>query len=318
MKTEKILIFLLAVCQVLSLAACTQKADEFQPARAAVFCHIDAAESDTALYMALDTALNSTGLIYRKNNAASQQSQLEQIDTAIGEGYSLLIVDLIDEDDKIASEVIGKAQTAEIGLIFMGDVPKEILAGYEKAFCVFSDNVRMEAAQGEMIGTYLLANFEEADLNGDGVITYLLLGEGATALRKAEQVLADGSLATLRAYEAKQEDIMMDALQNCSVEDNNMIECVVADSDDKAMEALRVLQQAGYNSEGQIRICIFGIGGTAQARNGVDSGFLTGTVYANLDGVAQTISGIALSLAQEGTLPDEQYMSVPYAVCVQP
>ena len=306
MKREKILIFLLAMSLILSLTACGAEEEAKEPVRAAVFCATGAGE-DTALYGALDTALNGSGLVFRKHDASTRQDQLEQIDTAIGEGFGLLIVDPVEED--AAAEILEKARAAGIGVIFMGC--QADFGDYELACCVCCDGEDPQTAQGRMIGGYLLEHFEEADLNGDGVITYLLLGESAGAVRKAEQVLADGGLATLRAYEPAGEDPLAETLENCRAEDHNMVECIIAGSDDLAMEAVEALQAAGYNGEGQIRVCVFGRGGNADARNAVAAGTLTGTVYADPAGAAEAICGAALKLAA-GEAPGAQYVTVPY------
>lgn len=315
MKREKILIILLAVWLMLSLTACGVEAAEQEIAPVAVCRNVEASEGRMALYDALDTALNGSGLIYRKYDAATQTDQGTQIDGVIEQGCSLLIVDLIDA--AAAPNVIEKARAAGIGVVFMGcDVPAETLAGYEKACCVAIDSEDLQTAQGRMIGTYLLDHFEEADLNGDGTITYVLLGEEDAPVHKAEQVLADGSLAVLRPYEAAREDTMEDVLRNCSVENNNMVECVIALSDDTALEAAWALQKAGYNGPGQIRICVFGIGGTAQALQAVAEGALTGTVYDDTAGAARTICSIAVSLTGEGKLPGEQWSRNSHGVCI--
>lgn len=316
MKREKILIFLLAACLAVCLGACGSEAAEKGTVQTAVFRNVNASEENTALYEALETALNGAGLIYRKNDAATQTNQCKQITQALENGFGLLIVDLIDAD--AAGEVAAQAEEAGVGVIFLCQVPEAVLADHEKVCCAALDSEELELTQGRMIGEYLLDHFAEADLNGDGVITYVLLGEDDRALRKAEQVLADGSLAVLRPYETAQEDILADAMLNCSVESNNMVECIIADSGEAARNAAGTLLAAGFNGPAQIRICVFTAGGDDETLAAVAEGSLTGTVYADVETAAETILAMAQVLTGDGALPAERAVTVPHQVVLCP
>lgn len=316
MKREKIVPFVLALCLLLSLTACAQEQEVTQePVRAAVFCDVNAPAQTAALFQHLDTALNGSGLLYRKFDAATQTNQNKQISAALAEGYGLLIVKLIDETS--AAELLKTAQSAGAGVIFAGcDVPEAVLEGYEKACCVTLKEESAETAQGRMIGEYLLAHFAGADLNGDGVISYLLLGEDEEALQRARLTLADGGLATMEPCEAEageNYDLLTAALAQCTLENNNMVECVIAPGDEAALEAARALLAAGYNGPEQIHICLFSLGGTEEGIAAVEAGTLTGTVWADPQGAAETIRDLALTLA-EGQTPAQRYFMIGHRV----
>lgn len=319
MKREKIVPFVLALCLLLPLTACAQEQDQAQePVRAAVFCDVNAPAETAALFQHLDTALNGSGLLYRKYDAATQTNQNKQIGAAIAEGYGLLIVKLINPDSAV--EVLETARGAGAGVIFAGcDVPKAVLEGYEKACCVVLKEESPEAAQGRMIGEYLLAHFDEADLNGDGTVSYLLLGENEEALQRARLTLADGSLAAMKPCEVEageNHDLLKAALAQCSLENNNMVECIIAPGDEAALAAAETLQAAGYNGSDQIHICVFSVCGTGEGIAAVEAGTLTGTVWADPQGAAETIRDLALTLAG-GQIPAQRYAVIGHRVLVR-
>ena len=67
------------------------------------------------------------------------------------------------------------ASAAGIPLIFFNrSVSQEIVESYDN--CVFVGTNYEEAGimQGQMIGEYLVENYDAVDLNGDGVISYVM------------------------------------------------------------------------------------------------------------------------------------------------
>ena len=126
---------------------------------------------------ALDASLEAAGIPYQdydSNN--SQTTQTEQVTTAIAKGTSLLVVNLVDSgSDDAAKNIIEQASAQNIPVIFFNrSVSEEVVSGYDKCVFVGTDYEMAGHMQGEMIGEYLMANFEEVDLNGDGQISYVM------------------------------------------------------------------------------------------------------------------------------------------------
>ena len=120
---------------------------------------------------ALDSALQTAGVEYQdydSNN--SQTTQAEQVDTAIAKGTSLLVVNLVDSgSDDAAKNIISKAEAAGIPVVFFNrSVSEEAVSGYDKAVFVGTDYEMAGHMQGQMIGEYLVENYDAVDLNGDG------------------------------------------------------------------------------------------------------------------------------------------------------
>ena len=135
---------------------------------------------------ALDAALDKAGIKYQdydSNN--SQTTQTEQVSTAIAKGTSLLVVNLVDSgSDDAAKNIIELAKAQSIPVIFFNrSVSEEVVSAYDKAVfvnsydkCAFVGTNAPDAGhmQGEMIGEYLVENYDTVDLNGDGQISYVM------------------------------------------------------------------------------------------------------------------------------------------------
>ena len=126
---------------------------------------------------ALDATFDAAGVAYQdydSNN--SQTTQTEQIDTAIAQGAKVLVVNQVDTgSDDTTKNIIEKATAANIPVIFFNrSVGEEVVSAYDKAVFVGTDYEMAGHMQGEMIGNYLVENYDTIDLNGDGVISYVM------------------------------------------------------------------------------------------------------------------------------------------------
>ena len=82
-------------------------------------------------------------------------------------------VDTGSDDTK--NNIIEKATAAGIPVIFFNrSVSEDVVTAYDKAVFVGTDYEMAGHMQGEMIGNYVLENYDVLDLNGDGVISYVM------------------------------------------------------------------------------------------------------------------------------------------------
>ncbi|MCI9162262.1 MAG: substrate-binding domain-containing protein [Lachnospiraceae bacterium] len=273
---------------------------------------------------ALDAALDSAGIAYQdydSNN--SQTTQTEQVTTAIAKGTSLLIVNLVDSgSDDAAQNIIDQASAQNIPVIFFNrSVSEEVVSGYDKCVFVGTDYEMAGHMQGEMIGEYLMANYDTVDLNGDGVISYVMFkGQEGNAeaiartqfgVEDADAVLTAGSKPALSFYDSSNTNLylvdqdgawsaaaannyMQTILSQYSEANNNMVELVIANNDEMAIGAVTALQNAGYNLEdgSATVIPVFGVDATDAAKEAIGKGTMTGTIKQDAEGMANTISKI--------------------------
>ncbi len=272
---------------------------------------------------ALDAALDGAGVAYQdydSNN--SQTTQTEQIDTAIAQGAKVLVVNQVDTgSDDTTKNIIEKAQAADIPVIFFNrSVSEEVVTAYDKAVFVGTDYEMAGHMQGEMIGNYLVENYDTVDLNGDGVISYVMFkGQEGNAeadartqfgVEDADKVLAEAGKEPLSFYDSNNSDkylvdkdgawsaaaatdYLQTAMSQYSEANNNMIELVIANNDEMAIGSVTALQNAGYNKEGATVIPVFGVDATDAAKDAIAAGSMIGTIKQDAEGMANTIAQIA-------------------------
>lgn len=268
---------------------------------------------------ALDKDLEDAGITYADYDGGnSQTTQTEQVQTAISKGSKCLVVNLVDTASQdAAKEIITQAETAGIPVIFFNrSVDEEVISAYDKAAFVGTDYEMAGKMQGDMIGEYLNANYDATDLNGDGVISYIMLkGQEGNAeadartqygVENADAKLAEEGHEALAYYKAdaptKYEldkdgawsaaqgtDIVQNALSQYNEENGDMIELVIANNDGMALGALSALQNAGYNDGEGKTIPIFGVDALDDAKTAIDEGKMTGTIKQDGEGMAAAI-----------------------------
>lgn len=273
---------------------------------------------------ALDAALESAGIQYQdydSNN--SQTTQTEQVTTAIAKGTSLLVVNLVDSgSDDAAKNIIDQASAQNIPVIFFNrSVSEEAVSSYDKCVFVGTDYEMAGHMQGQLIGEYLVDNYDTVDLNGDGVISYVMFkGQEGNAeaiartqfgVEDADAILKEAGKEALSFYDssntnkylvdqdgawsaAAANNYMQTILSQYSEANNNMVELVIANNDEMAIGAVTALQNAGYNLEdgSATVIPVFGVDATDAAKEAINKGTMTGTIKQDADGMADTIAQI--------------------------
>lgn len=356
---KKIALFLVAAMTVASLAACGNSAEPAAaPAEEAAPAQEEAAPAETeaeaeapaeeeaaapadagsvavfyytygdtyisSVRAALDATFDAAGVAYQdydSNN--SQTTQTEQIDTAIAQGAKVLVVNQVDTgSDDTTKNIIEKATAANIPVIFFNrSVGEEVVSAYDKAVFVGTDYEMAGHMQGEMIGNYLVENYDTIDLNGDGVISYVMFKgqEGNTeadartqyGVEDADAILTAAGKEALSFYDSNNSnkylvdqggawsaaaatDYLQTALSQYSEANSNMIELVIANNDEMAIGAVTALQNAGYNLEdgSATVIPVFGVDATDAAKEAIGKGTMIGTIKQDAEGMANTIAQI--------------------------
>lgn len=107
------------------------------------------------------------------------------------------------------------AKNAGIPIIFFNrEVDDAVVSSYENCAFVGTDAPEAGHMQGEMIGDYLLENYDAVDLNGDGTISYVMFKgqEGNAeaeyrtqfAVEDANAILTEAGKPELSFYNAGQ------------------------------------------------------------------------------------------------------------------
>ena len=301
---------------------------------------------------AMDGALEDLEIGYHNYDAAGNQTtQTEQVDTALTKGTRLLAVNVVDTGSEDAAKaIIEKAKAKDVPLIFFNrSVDEAVIESYDKCVFVGTDYEQAGKIQGEMIGNYLVENYDKLDINGDGVISYVMFkgqqgnleAESRTklAVEVANNILTEKGKAKIRFYDknnsagylvdqngtwsnAAANNHMKTVLSAYSESGGNMVELVIANNDEMALGALAALEEAGYNKEGGRYIPVFGIDATEGAKAKISSGAMTGTVKQDGKLMAETIARVAenlllgreaLSGIDEKMIAGKQRVNIPYS-----
>lgn len=325
---KKFIALVLVLTMALSLAACGGSGSSSKKdGEVAVFWYTFGDTYLSSVRAALNTALTNAGVKYQDYDAnGSQTTQTEQIQTAITKGASVLVVNIVDaSSDDATQAIVDMAKNANTPLVFFNrSVSEEIVSAYDKAAYVGTDYTQAGHMQGEMIGNYLVTNYDAIDLNGDGVISYVMFkgqegnmeADARTqyGVEDADAVLTGAGKAQLSFYDANNtskylvdqngawsaaqgQDYMQTILAQYSEANNNMVELVIANNDDMALGAIAALQAAGYNNGTGKTIPVFGVDATDAAKEKIADGSMTGTIKQDAEGMANAISTITQNMA---------------------
>ena len=301
-------------------APAENKAPASKDGSVAVFYYTYGDTYISSVRTALDSALDKAGISYQdydSNN--SQTTQSEQVTTAIAQGATVLVVNLVDTgSDDAAKNIISQANGVPV-IFFNRSVSEEAVTSSDKCVFVGTDYEMAGHMQGEMIGNYLLENYDTLDLNGDGTISYVMFKgqEGnaeADARTKygqedADTILTGAGKPALSFYDsansnkylvdqagawssAAATEYMQTIMSQYNEANNNMVELVIANNDEMAIGAITALQNAGYNKDGATVIPVFGVDATDAAKDAISAGSMIGTIKQDAEGMANTIANI--------------------------
>lgn len=307
--------------------------------RVGVFYYTFADTYISSVRTALDAELTNLGVTFNNFDGNNNQTtQNEQIQTAVTDGYNLLIVNMVTSGSPdVANEIISLANGTPV-IFFNRAIEADgeegtVLNANANICFIGTDAPEAGHLQGKMVGEYLLANWDTVDLNGDGKISYVMFkGDEAnveaiyrtqfgvedanailTAAGKPELEYFDAAATTKYqvdlggAWSAQAAlDYMNTNLSQYNEANGNMIELVICNNDNMAEGAISALEAAGYNTgaEGVTVIPVFGVDATDSAKELIASGKMTGTVKQDAEGMAAAIAAVVKANGEGSTMAD--------------
>ena len=316
----------------------------------------------TSVRTALEAAMTEKGLDFQmKDSNANQQTQTDDINTALVTGANAIVINMVE------SGAIGTAETlmntvAQYGVpavffnraVSTDDAEAAALFGsYEKSAFIGTKFDEAGKMQGDMIGEFVLANYDAIDLNKDGVISYVMFkGDEAnqeailrtqygvenanaklTAAGKPELAYYDAGATTKYHVDMNGTwsntasfEYMSTILAQYNPAQGNMVEVVIANNDDMALGAVNALTNIGYNTgvAGDPVIPVFGVDATDAAKELIAAGRMTGTIKQDAVGMADAVAHITANLVAgkdkfDGLNPaygqvDGWMVTIPYAM----
>ena len=367
---KKIIALLLALTMVFALAACAKQTTETPatettttpetttteenttteetPAaetteaadlKVGVFYYTFADTYISSVRTALDAQLDSLGVAYQNFDGNNNQTtQNEQIQTALTDGYNLLIVNMVTSGSPdVANEIISMANGTPV-IFFNRAIEADgnegtVLNANATISFIGTDAPEAGHLQGKMVGEYLLANWDTVDLNGDGKISYAMFkGDEANVeaiyrtqygVEDADAVLTEADKPALEYFDASNAskyqvdlggawsaqaalDYMNTNLSQYNEANGNMIELIICNNDNMAEGAISALETAGYNTgaEGSKTIPVFGVDATDAAKELIAAGKMTGTVKQDAEGMAVAIASVVKATGEGTSMAD--------------
>ena len=349
---KKLMAVILTLAFALGLTACGGGSGSSSNGEVSVFYYTYSDTYISSVRSAMDKLLTDAGLKYQNYDAnGNQTTQTEQVTTALAKGSKLLIVNVVDTGSYDAAQnIIDQAKAKNVPVIFFNrSVEESVVTSYDKCVFVGTDYEMAGHMQGEMIGKYLVENYDKLDLNGDGKISYVMfkgqegnmeaIARTQYGVEDANKVLKEAGKPELEFYDASNKnkylvdqngtwssaaatDYMGTILAQYSEANKNMVELVIANNDEMALGAVSALQTAGYNKEGTKAIPVFGVDATDAAKSAVNSGAMVGTIKQDADGMAKAITTItqnffadknALDSIDSENLVGKWRVNIPYA-----
>ncbi len=321
MKVKRTVSFICMLCSILvctvGFSACSKK----DQADVHVFYYTYSDTYVSTVRSALDAQLERAGISFQDHDSNNNQTtQTEQVQTAITKGAKLIVVNIVTTgSDDAANGIVTLAKNADIPVIFFNrEISDEVVNSYDK--CAFIGTTAAEAGQlqGDMIGDYLIENYQKVDLNGDGNISYIMfMGEKGNseammrtkyAVENADKKLSAAGKPLLVFYDKANTDkylldregkwsaqaaneYMTTILASHNPQNKNMPELIICNNDGMAEGAISALSAAGYNTgtEGALTIPVFGVDATSAAVSLIGAGKMAGTIKQDAEGMAEAI-----------------------------
>ena len=234
----------------------------------------------------------------------NQQLQNDQIDIMLSKGVDGLAINLVDPAaGQTVVDIVkkGSKDGKVTPIVFYNKKPaKEVIQGYDKAYYVGIDPNAQGIAQGELIEKLWKAN-PNLDLNGDGVIQYVMLkGEPGHPDAEARTVY---SVKTLNDKGIPTQELHLDtALWDTALAKDKMeawlsgpnadkIEVVICNNDGMAFGAIEALKASNKN------LPVFGVDALPEALVKIENGEMAGTVLNDAKGQGKGTWDMVVNLA---------------------
>ena len=142
-------------------------------------------EQETGIKVVMD-------IVDARDNQGVQNSQVERF---ISLGCDALCINIVDRS--AASDIIDRAMEADVPVVFFNREPvEEDMNRWDKLYYVGADAKESAVIQGTIVADAYDADHSSLDLNGDGVVKYVLL-EGESS-HQDSLIRTEWSIQTLK------------------------------------------------------------------------------------------------------------------------
>ena len=240
----------------------------------------------------------------------NQVIQNESIDKVLTENYNLLIINLVNFNIDLLQDTLKKIKEKNIPLILYNEPDENIIRFKDlpkQTIFVASDINQSGILQGQLLVDKWNTDKESIDKNGDNIIQYVMLkGRVNTPVAIARtkysiSTINDAGIKTEEIASIPSEwnqDLARSSIESLFLRYGNKIEAIIANNDAMAIGAIEALQKYGYNKgDKSMTIPVVGIDGIPAARDLIQKGFMTGTVFQDPHAIAEALYTIGMNLS---------------------
>ena len=256
----------------------------------------------------------------------SQYTQNDQVERFISLECDALCINLVDRT--AATNIIDRAMEGNVPVVFFNRQPvEEDMNRWDELYYVAAGARESAVLQGRIVADRYRRDPDSLDLNGDGVVSYVLL-EGESS-HQDSLIRTEWSIRTLKDagvpieritggianWERSQASALM---EQWLLEYPDAIELVISNNDDMALGAIDAMERAWVSG-----IKVVGIDGTTPGLQAVEDGKMMGTVSSDKEAYAKAIFEIAAAKAlgeerpENIVLEDGKYYSTPQRIVVE-
>lgn len=247
-----------------------------------------------------------------------QAIQSNDIDTSLKDSFDLLLVNLVDPNS--ASVVINNIKSYNVPVILFNREPftTDAISSYRRSCYIGTDAKEAGILQGKILVDKWNSARRTIDINDDNIMQYVMLkGEPEnleTIGRTRYSIIAieDAGIKTESLafrYCKWDRDSAKVATESLILQFGDKIEVVIANNDEMAIGAINALQEHGYNKDINSKIIpVVGVDATAEARELIKKGIMTGSVIQDPNALAKALYTCGLNLVNgKSAISDTDY-----------
>jgi len=241
---------------------------------------------------------------------SNQSVQDEDIAKGLNSDFDIFIVSPISSNvDEIRSNLNKIIDMNHPLIVFFPTTPAliNIVQNYPASVIIVGDTEQGGTLEGKILADEWKSHKSTLDKNKDDTIQYIMLKGTPNTLTTSGRslypirALNDARIKTEELFStfcSWQRECAKSAIESQFLKFDGKIEAIISNNDDMAIGAIEALQKYGFNTGDSSKyIPVIGLGGTPEARELINQGFMTGTVIQDAKLHAKAIYDVAMNLA---------------------
>lgn len=239
-----------------------------------------------------------------KNDQSVQNTSIDEL--VRRRNVDLFMVNLVTT--RSTQSVINKVKQVNIPIILFNREPASIesIKSYNKSCYIGTKAEEAGLLQGNIITNLWNSNKATIDRNKDNILQYIMLmgqENNLEAVKETEYPILKVNNSGIQTQELAlracnwDEKGAEEAVKALFLQQGNRIEAIFANNDSMAIGAVKALQEYGYNKGDNTKIIpVVGVDAIPEARELINTGVMTGSVFQDPADVAKALYNTGINL----------------------